>query len=130
MYFRYGDGVDGGHNALGAAAPALPLELRRGLHRDGLRPVPDDPQPEARAATLRVTYYLGAGPPVVRSLTAPANARTTVAVFDPALGVGRGQEVSTLVESLNGVGVVVERPIYFRYGPGWTGGHVVVGAPG
>jgi hypothetical protein len=57
--------------------------------------------------------------------------RTTVAVHDSALGVGRGLVVSILAESLDATGIVVERPVYFRYRGSLsaTGGHVVAGTP-
>jgi hypothetical protein len=84
--------------------------------------------PNPQAAQLRITYYLNGGAPIVRQRSVPANSRATVAVHDPAQGVGRGREVSVQVESTNGVGVAVERPVYFRYafgdGGAADGGHI------
>ena len=68
---------------------------------------------------MRLTYYRNGAPPVVKTLTVGATSRATVAVHDEAQGVGRnggiGWEVSVSVESTNGVGLIVERPIYFTY---------------
>jgi hypothetical protein len=58
---------------------------------------------------------------------APAS-RATVAVHEPADGVGRDQAVAARVESTNGIGIVAERPSYFTYGGAITGAHNVVGA--
>jgi hypothetical protein len=89
--------------------------------------------PNPTAASVRVTYYLKTGAPVTRSLTAPAYARITINVHDPASasnpgGLGRGYEVGAKVESLNGINLVVERPMYFIYNGTRTGGHIVMGA--
>jgi hypothetical protein len=65
---------------------------------------------------------------MVRSLVVGRTTRATVAIHEVEAGVGRGRAVSARVRSTNGVGVVVERPIYFRYGDGITGGHTVLGA--
>jgi hypothetical protein len=49
-------------------------------------------------------------------------------VHDPREGVGRNQEVSAKVETTHAGGIVVERPMYFRYSGGITGGHTAMGA--
>ena len=84
--------------------------------------------PSSVPAAVAITYYLANGTTAVKSLTAPANARTTVAVHDPIDGVGPGQAVSAKVQSTNGVAIVVERPMYFVYKGAITGGHNVLGA--
>ena len=87
---------------------------------------------------MRITYLLNGGSPVVKTLTVAAASRATVAVHDAALGVGRnggvGWEVSAIVESTNGAGIVVERPTYFTYVPSpdaarVAGGRVVTPSP-
>jgi hypothetical protein len=60
-------------------------------------------------------------------LAVPAETRATIAVHDPAAGVGPGREVAARVVTTNPAGVVVERPVYFRYGAGITGGHTTAG---
>lgn len=54
----------------------------------------------------------------------PSESRTTIDVNQV---VGPGMEVSALVQS--NLEIVVERPLYFAYGNGWTGGSDVVGSP-
>ena len=113
---RYSAAVNGGHDVMGGQRAAPDLAVRRGLHRDRLRRVPDHPQPERRPPRrVTITYYLERrAAPVVKALTVAANSRATVAVHD-AGQVGRGKEVSAKVETSHPGGVVVERPIYFTY---------------
>jgi hypothetical protein len=87
--------------------------------------------PNSAPADVRITYYLGGAAPVVRTLTVGATRRATVAVHDAAQGVGRDREVGAKVESVNGVGLIVERPMYFTYTGSMgavTGGHDAMGA--
>jgi hypothetical protein len=83
--------------------------------------------PNPAEATVRVTYYLTDGATKVVTLTVPATSRATVTVHDAPQGVGRGQAVAAVVEGLNGLDIVVERPMYFTYGEGITGGHTALG---
>jgi hypothetical protein len=83
--------------------------------------------PNVQAANVRITYYLEGAAPVVKSFFVAGNSRDTVVVYDPARGVGRGKAVSAKVESRNGIGIVVERPIYFNYLGSIAGGHNVMG---
>ena len=76
---------------------------------------------------VTITFFLHGGATVDRSLTVAANARSTVAVHNPTTGVGRNREVAARVATTNAGGVVVERPIYFTYGAGVTGGHTTAG---
>jgi len=77
------------------------------------------------AANLGIDYLLKDRSLPPWPYTVPAHSRRTIKVNDV---VGPNQEVSIHVYSLDGNPVLVERPMYFSYGPGWTGGHVVVGA--
>ncbi len=64
--------------------------------------------------------------------TVSALSRSTVSV-NSEIGTGDSEsyDVSVMVESVDGLGIVVERPMYFSYqgtgGWGWTGGHDVIG---
>jgi SAM-dependent methyltransferase len=109
--------ITGGHTVLGVTAPGTVWYFAEGYTARGFDEYLAIMNPNETAANVRITYYLGQGAPVVKTLTAPANARTTVAVHEMAQGVGRGQAVSAKVESLNGVGLVVERSMYFTYQP-------------
>jgi len=62
---------------------------------------------------------------MVKNYTVNPTSRFTVFVNND---VGPNQAVSAKVES--NLPIVAERPMYFSYGPGWTGGHDVVGFPG
>jgi hypothetical protein len=127
MYFRYGSQPDG-HNVMGGAEPKNAWYFAEGYTGGGFDEYLTILNPSATDANIRITYFLGGGQaPVTKTLTAPKNARTTVAVHSSSLGVGRNQEVAAQVESTNGVGIVVERPIYFIYAGAITGGHNVMG---
>jgi hypothetical protein len=88
--------------------------------------------PNDTAASIKLTYLIAGGSAVERTLAVAPASRVTVPVHDAARnGVGRGQEVSTIVESTNGVGVIAERPIYFTYRGSITatGGHASSARP-
>lgn len=93
--------------------------------------------PYATDAAVTITYYLTGQAPVTKSFTVRGNTRHTVAVYDVFEGVGRGPDgaglaVSAKVETTNGVGILVERPMYFTYSGrlgGVTGGHNVMAVP-
>jgi murein DD-endopeptidase MepM/ murein hydrolase activator NlpD len=81
-----------------------------------------NPNPTPASATI--TYYItGQSQPTVKNLGIPPNSRFTVVVHDSTTyGVGRDKAVSALVEA--DVPIIVERPMYFKYGPSlWDGGH-------
>jgi hypothetical protein len=80
-----------------------------------------------------ITFYLADGATIERRLTVGPTSRATVAVHDPVEGVGRGHEAAARVVTTNPGGIVVERPMYFRYiptagGDSVTGGHIALGA--
>jgi len=82
--------------------------------------------PNGVAANLTITYY-PAGSPVIRTFTVPANTRHTVAIFQPAEGVGPG--ITTLGITLaSDQPVLVEKPTYGAnpntYGATDTAGYV------
>ena len=93
--------------------------------------------PNDATATVEVIYY----PPnssTIRTTHSVPKGRTTLNVHDTTLpngGIGRGQDVfGTQVHSTNGVGIIVERPMYFAYSGGgsvWgfsaNGGHNAFG---
>jgi hypothetical protein len=129
IYFPHYKGmIAGGHNAVGATEPATTWLFAEGYTGDGVDEYLTIMNATATDAQIRITYYLNGGAPVAKTLIAPANARTTVAVHETTQGVGPGKEVSAKVESVNKVGIVVERPMYFpRYGGGISGGHNAMG---
>ncbi|MCC6625925.1 MAG: SBBP repeat-containing protein [Chloroflexi bacterium] len=134
MYFQYSAGIAGGHNAMGATAPQPRWYFAEGYTGAGFDEYLTIMNPNPTPVTVRLTYFrMGAGP-VVRTRTVGASTRETVAVHDETQGVGRnggrGWAVSTLIESVGGGAIVVERPMYFTYQSGFRapGGHTVLGA--
>jgi probable HAF family extracellular repeat protein len=137
MYFTYNGstaGVTGGHTVMGVQQPRQAWLFGEGYTGAGFDQYLTIMNPNPAVAPVTITYYLGGGrAPVVKQLAVPASSRYTVTVHDSAEGVGRGQEVSAKVETGLAGGIVVERPIYFRYtgiAGGVTGGHTVMGAAG
>lgn len=83
---------------------------------------------------MRLTYLVD-GETTTRQaeISVASRSRATVAIHDEPAGLPRGKRFGLIVESRNGVAVVAERPIYFRYQPAWeplgvTGGHTTLGA--
>ncbi len=73
-------------------------------------------------ASVLIEYFFSGGERDFQTLTVPPGSRATV---DVNSRVGPGREVSAVVYADRTLGA--ERPSYFAYGPGWTGGHDVVG---
>jgi hypothetical protein len=131
IYFTYNGGVTGivgGHDAMGATAPARAWRLAEGYTGAGFDQYITILNPGAAPAPVTITYYLSDGATQTREVTVGASRRATVAVHGAAEGVGRGRSVAAVVTTTSAAGIVVERPMYFRYGAGVTGGHVVMGA--
>jgi hypothetical protein len=74
-------------------------------------------------ALAEVTFLFPDGSSQEMEVPVPAGSRATV---DVNAAVGADREVSMTVTSQQDI--VAERPMYFGYGPGWTGGHDVMGA--
>ena len=128
VYFNYKGAWTGGHDVVGAGGPSSTFYFAEGTTRPGFDPYLCVQNPGAGAARVRITYMLGTGSTKVQELEVPARSRSTVRAVD-VLGSGDGAsyDFAAKVESLNGAGIVAERPVYFDYG-GWTGGHDVLGA--
>ncbi len=80
--------------------------------------------PSHETVELAVDYLFSDGTSLTRSYSIDAGRRFTVDVNSE---VGPDREVSVVARSRTR-GLVVERPLYFSYGDGWTGGSDVVGA--
>jgi hypothetical protein len=78
---------------------------------------------EAEDAAAEVVFIFPDGSSSAVGVAIPAGSRTTL---DVNAMVGPGREVSMVVTSDRDI--VAERPMYFRYGTGWEGGHDVMGA--
>jgi DNA-binding beta-propeller fold protein YncE len=75
-------------------------------------------------AVVNITYMLSDGSQIPQQVTVIAHSRYTINVDQV---VGEGKDLSIRVTSLEPV--IVERPMYFRYGKIWPGGHVAMGKP-
>ncbi len=133
MYFNYRGEWTGGHDVLGANQPRDRWLFAEGYTGEGFEEWLCLMNPNGEAVTAEVTYIFADGAaPLVRRYPVGANRRFTVKVNDE---VGPGRDVSIKVEArpAGGAGtappIVAERPMYFNYGRGWTGGHCVVGCP-
>ena len=74
-------------------------------------------------ARAEVTFLFPDGSSQEMDVPIPAGSRATV---DVNAAVGADREVSMAITSQQDI--VAERPMYFSYGAGWTGGHDVMGA--
>ena len=109
----------GGHNAAAVRSPSTTWLLAEGatgfFENFILLQNPD----AAAAADVRVTYLKEDGSTVTQTVIVPAASRYTIWA-NTVPGVERAA-FSTLVESRNSVGLIVERAMY--WGQNWEGGH-------
>ncbi|MBU4393202.1 MAG: polysaccharide deacetylase family protein [Actinobacteria bacterium] len=117
-YFNYQPFWSGGHDVVGAAAPALRWYFSEGCTRQGFDTYLCLANPGGKKAIVDVTYFRGDNQTESKSgIEVPPRSRFTIAVHDGNLGIGRhddaGGDVSMEVKSSNGVPVVAERPMYF-----------------
>ena len=121
MYFNY-VGLTGGHDVIGATAPATEWYFAEGTTRDGFDEWLCIQNPNASEVDVTITYMLGTGDNKEQVITVDPRSRATVDVNN---AVGWGQDVSARVTCSEKI--IVERPMYFNYMGKWTGGHDVVG---
>ncbi len=134
MYFNYKPGQlnwNGGSDVVGALSPAAAFYFAEGTARPGFDPYLTIQNPGAAEAAVKITYMKGDGSTVDQTLAVPAHSRSTVTVKQ-TLGEGSSTayDFSSRVLCTNGQQIIVERPMYFNYGPGvlnWNGGSDVVG---
>jgi poly-gamma-glutamate synthesis protein (capsule biosynthesis protein) len=129
MYFNYKGAWTGGHDVIGALAPQQSFYFAEGTCRPGFDPYICIQNPGAKTSQVRVTYMLGNGAVKVQPLSIAGRSRYTV-VVKQMLGENddTAHDFSAKVETLNGTAIIAERPMYFSYKGGWTGGHDVVGS--
>jgi len=124
-YFSYGPGWTGGHCVIGATSPGAEWFFAEGYTGEGFDEYLCLQNPGDADATVQVTYLTQEeGPLPAETWVIPAGSRATFKVNDHA---GPGLQLSVKLQVTSGPGIVAERPMYFSYGPGWTGGHDVAG---
>jgi hypothetical protein len=132
MYLsRPGEPFAAGHDGAGIAAPATQWFLAEGATGTFFELFVLLLNPSEQAATCEVRYLTSGGATYVKAYILPPNSRTTIWVDQeniPGLGhVLADTAVSTLVTSLNGVPIVVERAMWWPDGD-WREAHVSAGA--
>jgi hypothetical protein len=132
MYLsRPGEPFAAGHDGAGVAAPATQWFLAEGATGTFFELFVLLLNPSEQAATCEVRYLTAGGATYVKPYVLPPNSRTTIWVDQeniPGLGqVLADTAVSTLVTSLNGVPIVVERAMWWPDGD-WREAHVSAGA--
>jgi len=129
MYFNYKGVWTGGHDVVGATAPAPTFYFAEGTTRPNFDPYICIQNPGSTDAAVTVTYMKGDSNTATQKLTVPKNSRQTIT---PATVLGSANDAvhdfSAAVACTNNQNIVAERPMYFNYQGQWTGGHDVVGA--
>lgn len=129
MYFSYtgfgAPGWTGGHCVIGSTGTAGEWFFAEGYTGGGFQEWLCLQNPGDEVAAVQIDYFTQEeGHLAPRVVDVPARTRLNVRVNDNA---GPGYQLSCRVRVLLGSEIVVERPMYFSYGPGWSGGHDVVG---
>jgi LEA14-like dessication related protein len=130
IYFNYKNKWNGGHDVIGASAPATDWYFAEGTTRDNASDGSYEEwlclqNPGNAEAKVTITYMLGSGENKNQEIAVKANSRSTVSVNG---FLGPNQDVSCKVHSDKEI--VAERPVYFNTRNGWNGGHDVIGAIG
>ncbi len=123
MYFSYGAGWTGGHCVMGATSLAKSYFFAEGATHAGFQEYLTLQNPNAARISVHATYMLAGGKTTEKDYPVPAKRRATVYVPNE---VGEGRDVSVRLTCSSPF--LAERPTYFSYGGGWTGGHCVIGA--
>ncbi|MHB8896417.1 MAG: hypothetical protein ACYC99_14725 [Candidatus Geothermincolia bacterium] len=127
MYFNYMGKWTGGHDVIGANAPAQDWYFAEGTTIAGFDEYITVLNPDTNTANLTFHYMVEGAGEVTANATVIPGSRATFKAIDH---VGAGKNISLRLES--NIGIVAERPMYFVYqglgNHGWTGGHDVIGA--
>ena len=115
-----------GHEGAAVAAPATSWFLAEGATGSFFDLFLLLANAETTDAQVKVTTCCRSGAPIIKNYTVPAQSRVTINVDgeDPQL---IDTPVSTIVESTNGVPVIVERAMWWP-SPNWYEAHLSAGA--
>ena len=134
MYMTAGGQVFGaGHESAGVTQPATSWFLAEGATGTFFDMYLLLANPGTAAADVRVTYLLTDGTTRVKSYLVPGRSRYTISVDTEEIPAGSGQHplenvaVSSIVESRNGVPIIVERSMWWPSGA-WIEAHNSPGA--
>ncbi len=125
MYFNYQGKWSGGHDAVGATAPATTWYFAEGYTGPGFDEYICVLNPGGNASDLTFRFQTQeAGEITKTGYSVGPHTRGTFKVNDV---LGPDYQTSLKLESSQPV--VAERPMYFNYQGAWTGGHCVMGTP-
>jgi Stage II sporulation protein/Family of unknown function (DUF5719) len=128
MYFNYGGAWTGGSDAVGASGPGPRWYFAEGTARPNFVTYISLANPTDNRADVKITYIKTDGTTSQQSATVEPLSRTTVSANDFLGTVDDGaHDFAIKVESVNNVGIVAERPMYFNYRGAWSGGHDAMG---
>jgi len=122
MYYNYQGKWEGGHVVMGTDSPKTSWYFAEGTTREGFDTWLAVQNANNADAHLTVTFMKGLGAEQIEDYTVGANSRWTLSVNQ-----AMGADVDCGFHLESDQPVVAERPMYFSYGPGWTGGHDVLG---
>jgi hypothetical protein len=110
MYFNY-HGISGGSCSQAVSTTSTRLYMAEGYTGAGFDTWILLANPGQSPAEVQLTYLLQDGKTAVEKRTVAARSRLTVNAADKV----PGQSFGVSIESLNGVGIVAERSMYFDY---------------
>ncbi|MBN2026744.1 MAG: hypothetical protein JW854_08315 [Actinobacteria bacterium] len=124
MYMATADGKRGAHDSIGLSTPAPEWYLPEGTTRTGFDEWVLVMNPNDAGTTVRATFLTPEGIGGTYEFFMVGNSRGTIHVNDflPE------QDVSTVVTSLEGAGILAERAMYINTADGKRGAHDSVGA--
>jgi hypothetical protein len=120
-----------GHASSGIVSTALTWDLAEGRSGgpEGYTTYILLANPSTTAADVTVTFLRQAGAPVTKTFTVPATSRYNIDVGVDAPELA-GESFGARVHVTNGVGIAVERSMYFNAnGIFWSGGTNALGSP-
>jgi len=124
MYMNTPDGKRGAHDSIGSSTLAPEWYLPEGTTRPGFDEWVTVMNPNSAGTNVRVTFLTPAGVADTVTFYMHPNSRGTVHVNDHV----PNQDVATVVTSLEGYGILAERPMYVNTPDGKRGAHVSIGA--
>lgn len=124
MYMATADGKRGAHDSIGLATPRPEWYLPEGTTRPGFDEWVLVMNPNDFATTVEADFLTPGGVGGSHSLTLQPNSRGTIHVNDFVVN----QDVSTVVRSREGAGILAERAMYMDTADGKRGAHDSIGA--
>jgi hypothetical protein len=124
MYMDTADGKRGAHDSIGLSTPAPEWYLPEGTTRPGFDVWVLVMNPNDAGTNVRATFLTPEGPAEPYTFFMPPNSRGTIHVNDFVVD----NDVSTVVTSLEGAGILAERAMYINTADGKRGAHDSIGA--